>query len=157
MFWIMLGLACFAYCQWTPTSESMVENYWLKGDTLLIRLKDGTGWQLDLYREGRGSIRYGRHPNNTLTFESIGFQFDSIRRQLAGAHRKEKTSGFRLARVAYLISDTAIEKNEVLHDTDLGKELFDIAFEASINSEGDLRAKKRLLKLFRNSPPFGRE
>jgi len=88
MFWLMPGLVCFAACRWAPSPDSSVESHWLKGDTLLIRLNDGAGWRLDIYRDGRGNIRYGRHPNNMLPFERIGLNFDTIRRQLAGSHIK---------------------------------------------------------------------
>ena len=156
MIWLILGLGCFLYCQWAPSEESVVENYWLKGDTLLIRISDGTGWRLDIYREGRGSIRYGRHPNNMLTFENASFQFETLQWQLAADTKKqEKTTSFRSAKISYLLSHSQQEQTEILRDIPLGKELFSLAFYAGLNQEGNLRAKRRMLKLFRSKPPFG--
>lgn len=159
MIWLILGLGCIVSCQWTPSSESTVENYWLRGDTILIRLRDGSGWRLDIYQEGQGNIRYGPHPNNTLTFEQVGLDFDSLRRRLAGSHvKKSQQSSFRPpARIAFLIGGIDREQSEVLKNIDLGRELFDMAMEAGMNGKGDLRAKRRMLKMFRANPPFGSE
>ncbi|PHN01305.1 hypothetical protein CRP01_37735 [Flavilitoribacter nigricans DSM 23189 = NBRC 102662] len=156
MTWLILGLGFLFGCQWTPSSESTVENYWLKGDTVLIRLRDGSGWRLDLYQEGRGSVRYGRHPNNILTFERTGFDFDSLRWRLTDSHdRSQKPGVFRRPpRIAFLLNDTEREESEILQDIDLGREVFELAFEAGLNGKADLRAKRRMLKLFRNNPPF---
>lgn len=123
----------------------------------MIRLSDGTGWELEIYREGRGDIRYGRHPNNVLTFDQLGWHFDSLRRHLAGSHKKDKHNLFRMARVEYLISDGADKHTEILNNLELGKELFQIAFEAGLESKGDLRAKRRMHKLFLSRPPFGEQ
>jgi hypothetical protein len=157
MTWLILGVGFLLSCQWTPSSESTVENYWLKGDTILIRLRDGSGWRLDLYQEGRGSIRYGRHPNNILTFEQTGFNFDSIRWRLAGSLTNHKHQGVfrRPPRIAFLLNDRDNEESQILKDIDLGREVFERAFEASLNGKGDLRAKRRMLKLFKTNPPFG--
>jgi hypothetical protein len=154
---LALGLGAFFCCQWVPSGGSTVENYWLKGDTLLIRLSDGTGWELEIYREGRGDIRYGRHPNNVLTFDDLGLHFDSLRRHLAGSHKKVKSKAFRPARVAYLVSDQLDEHTEILDNAELGMELFRIAFEAGLQGTGDLRAKRRMHKLFLTRPPFGQQ
>lgn len=158
MTWLILGLGFVSSCQWTPSSESTVENYWLTGDTILIRLRDGSGWRLDLYQEGRGNIRYGRHPNNMLTFEQTGFDFDSLRWRLAGSRDKEQKRSFfrRPARIAFLISDTESEESELLKNTELGRKVFKVALEAGLNGKGDLRAKRRMLKLYRQNPPFGK-
>lgn len=157
MTWLILGLGILFSCQWTPSSESTVENYWLKGDTVLIRLRDGSGWRLDLYQEGRGSIRYGRHPNNMLSFERTGFDFDSLRWRLADSYSNSNNQGVfrRPARIAFLLNDQDSEESKVLKDIELGREVFELAFEASLNGKGDLRAKRRMLKLFKTNPPFG--
>ena len=153
---ILLGLViCFA-CQWTPSSDSIVENYWLKGDTLLIRVSDGFGWRLDIYREGHGNIRYGRHPNNKVAFENLDLSFDALLRHLARNKQKEYKPQLRQARITYLISGIEIEHTELLNDAELGKELFEIAFEASLNGRDNLRSKRRMLKMFKTNPPFGK-
>lgn len=157
MILLLVGLGIFFCCQWVPSGGSTVENYWLHGDTLLIRLSDGTGWEMEVYREGRGDIRYGRHPNNVLTFEQLGLHFDSLCRHLEGSHKKEKNKSFRPARVAYLVSDAKDEHTEILNNLELGKELFQIAFEAGLEGKGDLRAKRRMHKLFLTRPPFGKQ
>lgn len=156
MIWLVLGVGSTLSCQWAPSSESTVENYWLKGDTVLIRLRDGAGWRLDIYQEGRGSIRYGRHPNNMLTFEKVGLDFDSLRRRLVVNRVKTHHPPlFHPPRIAFLFSDTENEQSEILEDIELGREIFDLAFEASLNGKGDLRSKRRMLKLFKTNPPFG--
>lgn len=121
-----------------------------------MRLSDGTGWLLDIYREGGGNIRYGRHPNNTLTFEKAGFNFDSLQRSLSITRAGEKRPAFCPARVAYLRPGQEEADTEILRNLQLGQELFDRAIEASLNGNGDLRAKRRMLKLFRTNPPFGK-
>jgi hypothetical protein len=158
MTWLILGLGCFSACQWAPSSESTVENYWLTGDTILIILRDGSGWRLDLYQEGRGNIRYGRHPNNMLTFEQTGLDFDSVRWRLAGSYTSKKKTGVfhRPPRIAFLSSDAESEESKILNDTELGREIFELAIEAGLNGQADLRAKRRMLKLFRSKPPFGK-
>lgn len=158
MTWLILGLGIFSSCQWTPSSESTVENYWLTSDTILIRLRDGSGWRLDLYQEGRGNIRYGRHPNNMLAFEQTGFDFDSLRRRLVDSRDKKQKRGLfrRPARIAFLVSDTENEESEILKDMEFGREVFEVALEAGLNGKGDLRAKRRILKLYRQQPPFGK-
>lgn len=157
MTWLILGIGMLSSCQWAPSAESTVENYWLTGDTILIRLRDGSGWRLDLYQEGRGNIRYGRHPNNMLTFDQARFDFDSICWRLAGSQGKlNKKSLFRKPpRIAFLNSDSGNEESEILRNTDLGREIFELAIEAGLNGQDDLRAKRRMLKLFRTNPPFG--
>lgn len=155
MILLALGLGALFCCQLVPSGESRVENYWLRGDTLLIRLSDGTGWKLEIYREGRGDIRYGRHPNNVLTFDRLDWHFDSLRRHLAGSHKKSHQKLFRPAKVEYVVSDEANEHIEVFHNLELGQELFRVAFEAGLEGRGDLRAKRRMHKLFLTRPPFG--
>lgn len=93
-----------------------------------------------------------------LTFEQTGFDFDSLRWRLAGSRDKEQKRSFfrRPARIAFLISDTESEESELLKNTELGRKVFKVALEAGLNGKGDLRAKRRMLKLYRQNPPFGK-